>query len=342
MKRVFVGLLCLLSLIALNGSALQAAPQFDNCTIYPADHIWNVRVDTLPLDPNSDAYIDTIGADESFHMDFGSGEWDGAPIGIPFVVVDDSQPLVDVEFSWPEESDPGPYPIPADALIEGGPDSDGDRHVIVLDQDNCILYELYNAWPQPDGSWEADAGAIFPLDSYDLRPDTWTSADAAGLPILPGLVRYDEVASGRITHALRFTVPDTRRAYIWPARHYASSLTDDEYPPMGQRFRLKAGYDLSGLSPDAQVIARAMQEYGIILADNGSPWYVSGAPDDRWDNDVLHELDVLTGADFEAVDVSALMLDPDSGQAAIPQVLHPVSGCFNSTGDPTVIICTTP
>ncbi len=342
MKQVFVGLICLLILIALNGSALQAAPQFDGCTIYPADHIWNVRVDTLPLDPNSDAYIDTIGADESFHMDFGSGEWDGAPIGIPFVVVDGTQPLVDVEFSWPEESDPGPYPIPADALIEGGPDSDGDRHVIVLDQDNCILYELYNAWPQSDGSWEADAGAIFPLASYDLRPDTWTSADAAGLPILPGLVRYDEVASGRITHALRFTVPDTRRAYIWPARHYASSLTGDEYPPMGQRFRLKADYDLSGLSPDAQVIARAMQEYGIILADNGSPWFVSGAPDDRWDNDVLHELDVLTGADFEAVDVSALMLDPDSGQAAIPQVLHPVSGCFNSTADPTVIICTTP
>lgn len=310
----------LVVLLALPGTPIQAeppgqgAPQIEACSVFRPDHIWNVRVDTLPVDENSSAYIDTIGADEGFHMDFGSGWWDGGPIGIPFVTVTGAQPNVEVSFTWPDESDPGPYPIPADTPIEGGADSDGDRHVIVIDTDHCVLYELYNAWPQPDGSWEADAGAIFDLTSYALRPEEWTAADAAGLPIFPGLVRYEEVASGRIDHALRFTAPETRRAYLWPARHFASDLEDAQYPPMGQRFRLKASTDISGFSPDAQVIARAMQEYGIILADNGSPWYVSGAPSENWDNDVLHELDVLTGADFEAVDVSALMLDSNSGQ----------------------------
>jgi hypothetical protein len=318
LRRTAVGLVVLLALRSTPIRAEQpgqGAPQIESCSVFPPDHIWNARVDTLPVDENSSTYVDTIGPDEEFHMDFGSGEWDGGPIGIPFVTVTGSQPGVEVAFTWDDESDPGPYPIPADAPIEGGADSEGDRHVIVIDTDHCVLYEVYNAWPQPDGSWEADAGAVFDLTDYALRPEEWTSADAAGLPIFPGLVRYDEVASGRIDHALRFTVPETRQAYIWPARHHASDLEDAQYPPMGQRFRLKADYDISGFSPDAQVIARAMQEYGIILADNGSPWFVSGAPDDRWDNDVLHELDVLTGADFEAVDVSGLMLDPDSGQA---------------------------
>lgn len=297
-------------------------------------------MDTLPVDPNSTAYIDTIGADSGFHMDFGSGIWDGGPIGIPFVTVTGSQPKVGVSFTWPGESDPGPYPIPADPPIEGGPASDGDRHVIVIDTTHCILYETYNSWPQPDGSWEADSGAVYDLNSNALRHDGWTSADAAGLPIFPGLVRYEEVASGRIDHALRFTAPQTRQAYIWPARHYASSLTGLQYPPMGQRFRLKSGYDISGFSPAAQVIARAMQEYGIILADNGSAWYVSGAPDENWDNDVLHELDVLTGADFEAVDVSSLRIDPNSGQTpSVPAALVP-SGCAPFAGSPGVILCT--
>jgi hypothetical protein len=216
------------------------------------------------------------------------------------------------------ESDPGPYPIPANAPIEGGPDATGDRHVLVVDRDHCVLYELYHAFPQTGGAWQAGSGAIFNLGSNALRPAGWTSADAAGLPILPGLVRYDEVAAGEIRHALRFTAPDTRHAYVWPARHYASDLTGAQYPPMGQRFRLRAGFDLAPYPPAAQVILRALQTYGLILADNGSPWYISGVPDERWDNDLLHTLDAVIGLDFEAVDVSGLMLDPNSGQVRPP------------------------
>jgi len=291
------------------------APQVAGCSIFPADNVWNTAVDTLPLDANSAAYVATIGADEHVHADFGSGTWEGGPIGIPYVDVDSSQAQVPVVFTYADESDPGPYPIPPDAPIEGGSGSDGDRHVLVLERDNCILYELYDAWPQQDGSWEAGSGAIFDLHSHNLRPDTWTSADAAGLPILPGLIRYDEVASGEIRHAIRFTAPDTRQAYIWPARHYASSLTGSQYPPMGQRFRLKAGFDISDFSVQTRVVLRALQKYGMILADNGAPWFISGAPDERWDNDALHELHDVLGSAFEAVDESALMVSPDSGQA---------------------------
>jgi len=290
-------------------------PQLGDCNVFPADNIWNVSVDTLPLDANSAAYINTIGAERNVHADFGAGLWEGGPIGIPFVVVEGSQPRVPLSFDEPDESEPGPYPIPTDAPIEGGPDSDGDRHVLVLDGDDCVLYEVYAAYPQDDGSWQAFSGAIFDLNSHALRPDTWTSADAAGLPILPGLVRYDEVASGEIRHAIRFTVPQTRNSYVWPARHQASDLTETRYPPMGQRFRLKADFDISGFSPPIQVILRAMKKYGLILADNGSSWYISGVPDERWDNDMLHEMDVIIGSDFEAVDVSSLMISADSGQA---------------------------
>jgi hypothetical protein len=288
-----------------------------DCSIFPADNVWNVPVDTLPVDPNSAAYIASIGADAVVHADFGSGEWppgSGSPIGIPFVAVPGSQPLVPVTFEYDDESDPGPYPIPTDAPIEGSPNSDGDRHVLVLESDNCILYEMFYAWPQTDGSWQAGSGAIFDLNSNALRPAGWTSADAAGLPILAGLVRYDQVASGEIQHALRFTAPQTRREYIWPARHYASSLTDPQVPPMGQRFRLRADFDVSGFSPEVQVILRALKTYGMFLADNGSPWYISGVPDERWNNDALHELHQVHGSDFEAVDESSLMVDPDSGQ----------------------------
>ena len=290
-------------------------PVVAGCEVFPFDNIWNTPVDALPVHPNSAAYIDSIGADATVHPDFGSGLWKGGPIGIPFIDVPGDQPRVAVSFYYDDESDLGPYPIPADAPIEGGADSDGDRHVLVVERENCVLYELYDAHPQPDGSWVAGSGAIFNLRSHALRPAGWTSADAAGLPILPGLVRYDEVAAGEIRHAVRFTAPDTRRAYVWPARHFASSLTDERYPPMGQRFRLKADFDISGFSPDVQVILRALQRYGIILADNGSPWYISGAPDERWDNDILRELRQVHGADFEAVDVSSLMVDMDSGQA---------------------------
>ncbi len=291
-------------------------PVVAECGVFPVDNIWNTLVNTLPVDANSAAYVATIGASAPVHADFGSGLWDGGPIGIPYVDVPGTQPRVPVTFDYADESDPGPYPIPPDAPIEGGANSDGDRHVLVVDRDHCILYELYYAFPVDGGSvWMAGSGAIFDLSSHALRPETWTSADAAGLPILPGLVRYEEVAAGEIRHALRFTAPHTRRDYVWPARHYASDLTGMQYPPMGQRFRLKADYDISGFSPDVQVILRALKTYGMMLADNGSAWYISGAPDERWNNDVLHELHQVTGAAFEAVDVSSLMIDVDSGQA---------------------------
>lgn len=292
-------------------------PKIAGCPIFPADNIWNVPVDGLPVDAHSDIYIDSIGAEQGLHADFGSGTWEGEPIGIPFVVVPGTQARVDVSFDYEDESDPPPYPIPRDPPIEGGPDSDGDRHILILDGDNCLLYEVFYAWPETNGSWSAGSGAIFDLYSHDLRPRGWTSADAAGLPILPGLVRYDEVQSGEIRHAIRFTAPQTKEAYIWPARHYASDLTGERYPPMGQRFRLKTDFDISEFSPQIQVILRAMKTYGLILADNGSPWFISGVPDERWDNEVLNELKQVPGSSFEAVDVSDLIIDPDSGQAAV-------------------------
>jgi chitodextrinase len=282
----------------------------------PADNVWNTPIDTLPLDLNSSAYIASIGAGTGLHPDFGSGLWDGGPIGIPFNIVSGSQPRIVITFDYWEESDPGPYPIPPDAAIEGGSESEGDRHILVLDKDKCILYETWSTYPQTDGSWLAGSGAMFDLNSNDLRPSGWTSSDAAGLPILPGLVRYDEVAAGEINHALRFTAPRTRKSYIWPARHYASSLTASNYPPMGQRFRLRADFDLSAFPAGVQVILRALKKYGMILADNGSAWFISGAPDPRWDNDSLvGGLRRVLGSDFEAIDESALMVSPDSGQA---------------------------
>jgi hypothetical protein len=302
-------------------------------SVFPYDNIWNVPVDTLPVAANSAAYVNTIGAGKTMHADFGSGTWDGGPIGIPFVAVPGTQARVPVTFDYADESDPGPYPIPPNAPIEGGPDSSGDRHVLVVDQDNCILYELFDAWPQANGSWQAGSGAIFNLRSNALRPAGWTSADAAGLPILAGLVRYDEVAAGEIRHALRFTAPQTRQAYVWPARHYASSLTGSQYPPMGQRFRLKAGYDISGFAPDVRVILAALKKYGMILADNGSAWYLSGAPDERWDNDDLHQLSQIPGSAFEAVDESSLMIDQDSGRARTSTV----SKDFNGDGQDDIL-----
>jgi hypothetical protein len=298
------------------GSNAQTGPSLEGCPVFPIDNIWNTPVTDLPLASNSSALIDTIGPSRGLHPDFGAGTWNGGPIGIPFNVVDASEPDVTVSFDYADESDTGPYPIPADALTEGGSQSTGDRHVLVLDRGSCLLYELFSAYPQPGGSWQAGSGAIFDLNSNELRPSGWTSADAAGLPILPGLVRYDEVAAGEIRHALRFTAPQTRSDYVWPARHQASSLTGAEIPPMGQRFRLKADFDLSLFSAPVRVILQTMKTYGLILADNGSAWYLSGVPDPRWDDDMLvSELARVKGSDFEAVDASGLMVDPDSGLA---------------------------
>jgi hypothetical protein len=292
-------------------------PSIGGCAVFPANNIWNRRIDTLPLDASSQAYVNNIGTAAGLHPDFGSGTWNGEPIGIPFATVPDTQPFVPIAFVWyGDESDPGPYPVPPNAPIEGGSNSSGDRHVLVVDSGNCTLYELYYAWPQADGSWQAGSGARFDLTSNALRPAGWTSTDAAGLPILPGLVRYDEVASGTVTHALRFTVPRTRQAYVWPARHYASSSTDPTRPPMGQRFRLKASFDMTKFSPMNQVILTALKTYGMFVADNGSSWFLSGVPDERWNNDDLHNLqNGVHGSDFEAVDESSLMVDPNSGQA---------------------------
>jgi hypothetical protein len=298
----------------LAGSGVGASPAVAGCSVFPADNIWNARVDGLPVDAHSAEYVSTIGNTTGLHPDFGSGTWDGGPIGIPYVVVPGGQPLVSVSFGYADESDPGPYPIPPDAPIEGGAASAGDRHVLIVDRDRCRLYELFDAYRQADGSWRAGSGAVFDLRSDALRPATWTSADAAGLPILPGLVRYDEVGAGAVRHAIRFTASRTRRAFVWPARHYASSSTDPTRPPMGQRFRLKSSFDVSRFPPRLQVILNALKLYGLILADNGSDWYISGAPDERWDNDELHMLNQIHGSDFEAVDVSSLIVDPDSGQ----------------------------
>lgn len=284
------------------------------CPLFPANHVWNMPVDTLPLDPHSANYIDSIGRDVGLHPDFGSGLWDGGTIGIPYTTVLGSQPLVEVSFDYDDESDPGPYPIPADAPIEGGPDSDGDRHVLVVDVGQCLLYEMWNAWPQEDGSWHAGSGAVFDLRTNVLRPAGWTSADAAGLPILPGLVRYEEIEAGEIRHALRFTAHATQQAYLWPARHYASSDPSPLLPPMGQRFRLRASFDVSPYPAQVQVLLNALKTYGMILADNGSDWYLSGVPDERWDNAMwVSWLATVHGSDLEAVDESGCMVDPDSG-----------------------------
>jgi hypothetical protein len=318
-----------LVLLACNagGSAPPATPPgpntpvdttIGNCLVFPSNNAWNTPIDRLPLDARSSAYVNSIGASATLHPDFGSGLYEGAPIGIPFVVVPATQPGVRVSFEYADESDQGPYPVPANAPIEGGPNGTGDRHVLVVRQGECRLYELFDAHPNPDGSWRAGSGAVWDMKSNALRPDGWTSADAAGLPILPGLVRYDEVAAGKIMHAIRFTAPRTRRAYVWPARHFASSSTDANLPPMGQRFRLKASFDTSGFSREVRVILAAMKTYGIILADNGSSWFVSGAPDSRWNNDVLvSEFRRLKGADFEAVDASGLMVSANSGEARL-------------------------
>jgi len=276
---------------------------------FPADNPWNTPIDGAPVDANSGAILASIGLDGCLHPDFGT-EWEGAPIGIPYVVVSGAQARVPVTFNYDDESDPGPYPIPPDAPIEGGPDSDGDRHVLVIDRDSWTLYETWSSYPQSDGSWEAGSGAIFELDSNALRPTYWTSADAAGLPVFPGLVRYDEaVELGAIRHALRFTVSRSRRAFLPPATHWASSATDADLPPMGMRVRLKADFDLSGYSAPVRVILQALKTYGMLMADNGSNWYLSGAPDPRWDDDVLRELRGVCGADFEVVEMQGLVTE---------------------------------
>jgi hypothetical protein len=291
------------------GASLQGARPF------PDDNAWNLDVRALPPDLNSDALIASIGLNTGLHPDFGAGLYEGQPIGIPYVVVSGQQARVPMVWTaYGDESDPGPYPVPPDAPIEGGPTSQGDRHVLVVDRDNDRLYELGAAYPQADGSWQAHCGAVFHADSNSVRPTAplgWTSADAAGLPIFPGLARYDEarLGPGGIRHALRFTVARTRRAFVPPATHYASSNTSANLPPMGMRVRLKASYQIpASFSTEVKAILTALQTHGMLVADNGSNWYISGAPDDRWDNDALvSQLAQVKGSNFEVVEMQGLV-----------------------------------
>jgi hypothetical protein len=296
----------------LGGSTAHALrlPAAPRCPVFPANNPWNQRVDKLPVAANSAQLIASIGVNAPVHADFGSGTWDGGPIGIPFDVVSSRTPRSRVSFEYADESNRVRYPIPRGVHIEGGAHATGDRHAILVDKSSCRLYELYDLRHTSRG-WTAGSGAVWSLRSNHLRPAGWTSADAAGLPMFPGLARWDEVSRGVIDHALRFTAPETRRAYVYPARHYASSSDDPALPPMGLRVRLKASVDIASFPRQARVVLRALQRYGMILADNGSPWYISGAPNRHWSNDDLHSLGRLTGADFEVVDTSSL---PEPGK----------------------------
>ena len=280
--------------------------------MFPANNVWNTRIDSLPVDPHSASYINNISASAALRYD----------ITIPVNVVPGTQPLVPISITdGAAESDPGPYPIPPNPLIEDG----SDQHILVVDKDHCTLYELFYAIPQGNGGWQAYSASKWSLLSNDLRPSGWTSGDAAGLPMTPGILRYDEVASGQVNHALRFTAPRTQRLFIWPARHYASSITDPNYPPMGQRFRLKAGFDISSYSPRMQVILRTMQQYGVILADNGLAWEMQFELDSRWDRSELDVLRTIAGANLEAVDESSLMVNPDTAEAVQPSAVSTVT-----------------
>jgi hypothetical protein len=270
--------------------------------LLPDDNPWNQDISKLPVDPNSARYIESIGLGKNLHPDFGT-VYNGAPSGIPYVVVDSKQPKVPVTFEYADESDPGPYPIPPNAPIEGGPKSDGDRHILILDRDNWKLYETFSSYPEEGGKRiKAGSGAIFDLSSNKLRPAGWTSADAAGLPILPGLVRYDEVVElGEIRHALRFTVRKTQRGYVAPATHWASRSKDPNLPPMGMRVRLKADFDTSKFPKPVQVILACLKTYGMLLADNGGDWFISGAPNPKWDDEALSTIKRVKGRDLEVV-----------------------------------------
>jgi hypothetical protein len=303
---------------SMAGAALGPGASLNGAIPFPADNAWNRDISAAPVDPNSANLIAAIGLTRGIHPDFGSGLYNGAPIGIPYTVVTGMQPKVAIRFTaYGAESDPGPYPIPADAPVEGEVASqpgvgDGDRHVLVIDRDNNRLYELFRAFRNSDGSWNADAGAVFRLDSNNVRPTAqprWTSADAAGLPIFPGLVRYDEAATGTIRHALRFTAPTTRRAYVPPASHWASSSDNPNLPPMGMRVRLRSTFQIpAGFSTESKAILQAMKTYGMILADNGGGWFVTGSPNPGWnDSRLKSELGQVKGADFEVLRMDGLV-----------------------------------
>jgi hypothetical protein len=322
-----------------SGMSLGRGASLNGFIPFPADNAWNQDISSASVDPNSDAIINFIGASTPMHPDFGAGLYGGSTIGIPYVVVSDS-PFVNIHFTaYGSESDPGPMPVPRNAPIEGYPHpGNGDRHVLVLDRDNCWLYELYHSYAQKDGSWNADSAAVWDLLNDEQRPYTWTSADAAGLPVFAGLARYDEVASGQIQHALRFTLQYSRQAFTPPASHWAPISTNALAAPMGMRLRLKASYDISSFPPQSKVILAALKQYGMIMADNGSSMYVSGDPDNRWSNDDLGSLKQVPASAFEVI-----LMDPIYTPANIPQGKAPAIASFTATpptshaGQPVVL-----
>jgi hypothetical protein len=288
---------------------------------FPSDNLWNKDISSAPVDPNSAAFINYIGPTIGLHPDFGAGQYNGSYMGIPYTVVDSTQPLIPINYqAYGSESDPGPMPIALTDPIEGYPNpGTGDRHVLVLDKSNCFLYELYSSYPQAS-SWNADSGAVWDLLTDEQRPYTWTSADAAGLPIFPGLVRYDEVAAGALNHAIRFTLQNSSAGFVPPASHWASTTSNANALPMGARLRLKSTFDVSTYSAGNQVIFNAMKKYGLILADNGSSMYISGAPDDRWNNSDLHLLNGATAADFDVIQLLPLYTNANIPTGGNPQI----------------------
>ncbi len=289
-----------------------SGPHIAGCPILPADNVWNTPIDTLKKDKHSDDYVQRMGPALPLHPNFGSDPTNG----IPITIIKSNRARLPISFTYGDESDPGHYPTPEGALVEGGWNSpqDADRHILMVDEDRCLLTELGGMIKQKDGSWAGGAGIKIDMTSNALRAPDKTSTDAAGLPVLPGLLRYDEVAAGEVKHAIRFTTPKTQRAYVWPARHFASRLTDPSYPPMGERFRLKADYDISKFSKENQVILKGLKKYGMFLTDNGAPWFIIGEPDKRWSDADLGKLKTLKGEDFEAVDESDWQMLADSGR----------------------------
>ena len=306
-----------------NGMSVGQGASLNGFVPFPSSNLWNMDISAAPVDPNSDNIINFIGSTVTLHPDFGAGTFQRQTIGIPYQVVDTAtQAMVNVTLGlYADESDPGPMPIPSNALIEGYPKpGNGDRHVLTLDRRGCWLYELYHASQSRKGAWSADSSAIWDMTINEQRPYTWTSADAAGLPIFVGLARYDEVAAGAINHALRYTVPTTQRAFVAPASHWASTVTNPSAPPMGTRLRLKAAFDISGFPADDQVILTALKRYGMILADNGSAVFISGVPDDRWNNTDLNMLKTITASNFEVVQMGTIYTDANVPTGPSPTI----------------------
>jgi len=327
--------------LACNVMSLGIGANLNGFIPFPSDNLWNQNISQAPVDPNSGSIINFIGPTVALHPDFGAGLYAGQSIGIPYIIVPDSTARVDIRFTaYGSESDPGPMPVPANAPIEGYPHpGDGDRHVLVLDQGNCWLYEMDNSHLRSDGSWNADSAAVWDLLSDEQRPYTWTSADAAGLPIFPGLVRYDEVAAGQISHALRFTLQNSIEAFTPPASHWAPNSTEQYAAPMGMRIRLKASFDISGFSTANQVILTALQQYGMIMADNGSSLYLTGTPDNRWSNNDLGNLKSITASDFEVVLINPLYTSTNVPTGPAPTISSFSCGsqCTVSSGTPVTL-----